>query len=116
MALQHIDLTDEYTCKCLESALTYIQGVLDQVDFTVLPSTSVTRQWSQLSSLISLSDEMKGQPHETETSSARHCKHLPFVDSAEISAGAYYPNKKIKGRIYRTHSANLFVPSSILRG
>eukprot|EP00435_Cladocopium_sp_Y103_P019627 s707_g4.t1 len=97
MALQHIDLTDEYTWKCLESALTYIQGILDEVDLTVFPSTSATRQWFQLSSLISHSDDMKGQPPDTETSSARHCKHLPFADSAEVSAGAYYPNKTIKG-------------------
>ena len=110
MALQHLDLTDDYTWKCLESALTYIQGLLDQVDLTVFPSTSATRQWFQLGSLINLSDDMEGQQHETETSSARRCKHLPFVDSAEISAGAYYPNKKIKGRIYRKHCSKSFCP------
>ena len=34
--------TRKYRRKCLESALTYIQGGLDQVDLAVFPSTSVT--------------------------------------------------------------------------
>ena len=96
-ALQNIDLEDENTRKCLESALTFIQAVVGGVDLTAYPATPATRQWHQLRSLVNGLDALKIQQDDVEPPGANRQEGRTFAERGRVSEGSYQPNKKIKG-------------------
>ena len=96
-ALQNIDLEDENTRKCLESALTFIQAVVGGVDLTAYPATPATRQWHQLRSLVNGLDALKIQQDDVEPPRANRQEGRTFAERGRVSEGSYQPNKKIKG-------------------
>ena len=95
-ALQNIDLEDETTRKCLESALTFIQALFAGVDLTAYPATPASRQWHQLRSLVNGLDVVKIE-QDTEPPRANRKECRPFAERGRVSEGSYQPNKKIKG-------------------
>eukprot|EP00435_Cladocopium_sp_Y103_P073583 s631_g44.t1 len=92
-ALENIDLEDDNTRRCLESALAFIQELCDQADFPAFAATSSSQQWHQLRLLICRSDGEKVGQHDKKTSVANR---LPAVDNGGVSNGVFYPNKKVK--------------------
>lgn len=99
-ALQNIDLQDENTLNCLESALSFIQGLLDQVD--LVSPTAATRQWRQLASLI-----RGGNLREDDTKTSGRQKRVPRADCSGVLDGAYHPNKRVKGRAAKKSASAL---------
>ena len=88
------------TLNCLESALSFIQGLLDQVD--LVSPTAATRQWRQLASLI-----RGGNLREDDTKTSGRQKRVPRADCSGVLDGAYHPNKRVKGRAAKKSASAL---------
>lgn len=120
LALNHLDLTDLHTWKAVESASMYIRALLDEFDgfrcalSYLSPASGAFKQWHRLRSLVNLSwkknmrkkenarerEEAEGGEENNvnmSTSSAPQTR-LPHSDKCGICEGAFYPNKRVRGR------------------
>lgn len=119
LALNHLDLTDLHTWKAVESALMYIRALLDEFVGCALshsPTSGALKQWHRLRSLVNLSkrnmrketeknereeageEAGEGGENNGNMSSPQRQTRLPHSDKCGICEGAFYPNKRVRGR------------------
>ena len=94
-ALSSLDLTDGTTRQAVETAVAYIQQLIQGVCLANLETSQAAREWRQLQSLIS-TEGVATLPIEVCRQKTLRSEKLRVEHKARIAEGAFCPNLKVR--------------------
>ena len=109
-ALEHLDLTDPVTFRAVESAVTYIKELLEQMDSLVscaLNSSVARRQWARLFQLLGLSIKKKHCPNSLQgAEDDANPKNACMAEVGTSVQKVYLPHEKVRSLRFVSTSEN----------